>query len=1007
MSSKILLRRGTSAEWSSANPILQVGELGIDLTLNKLKAGNGTSLWTSLPYINILPSELSELAQDAVESAITAGTGITKNYNDTANTITLAVDSTIANKTYVDTAVSGLGSTAAESYVPLSIVGSADGVASLDPDGKIPDSEIPSTIARDSEVTSAISTEVTNRNSAISTAVNNLINSAPGTLDTLGEIATALAADESVAAALTTVVNSKAPLASPTFTGTVSGINKSMVGLGSVDNTADSAKPISSATQTALDGKVSKAGGDTITASAAGVVGLAIKGATSQTANLTEWQNSAGTVLAKVNSIGDLNAKTFSNSGANQNYLYNFSSLNGTGGNLSFNSTSYGLLITVPQVAAVVLQVKGAASQTANLQEWQNSAGTVLVKVDASGNLDLPNGGIVKSYYFAKAGSGSAVLTLTGDDNIQFFNAAGSRSGAGNIFISNTGTAPSSNPTGGGALYVDAGALKYRGTSNAAQQIVGADGSVSFVTPTASTVGLIVKGAASQTANLQEWQNSAGTVLASIASSGYITVPGIVSGSQGIQSQASVGINISNFTSSSQLAVATGGASYLGIIVRGATSQTGNLQEWQNSAGTVRSAINANGFIIAGNSTVISNAIISAQPYGSTQVGVAIRGAASQTANLQEWQDSAGTVLAKVNATGALTSSGDMTITNGAVTLTVNQVVYSPGYSVMQFGSSIKATNSSLSSPTFIVQGPASQTANLQEWQNSAGTVLAKVDSAGVVYPNAIVSTSGNANSFGGNFIAGVILSVYTNNAVGQIIRGAGSQTNDLQQWQNSAGTVLSKVDSTGAMFTITPVDSTNTTQVATTAYVKNNINNLINSAPGALDTLNELAAALGNDASFSTTITNSLALKAPLASPTFTGTVSGITKTMVGLGNVDNTTDANKPVSTATQTALDLKNNSAITINSQTSNYTILLADYNKLIEMSAGGTLTITDSASFPVGFTCDILQTGTSQVTIAGTSFTPNATPGLKLRAQWSSATLIKRALNSWVVLGDLSA
>jgi len=46
----------------------------------------------------------------------------------------------------------------------------------------------------------------------------------------------------------------------------------------------------------------------------------------------------------------------------------------------------------------------------------------------------------------------------------------------------------------------------------------------------------------------------------------------------------------------------------------------------------------------------------------------------------------------------------------------------------------------------------------------------------------------------------------------------------------------------------------------------------------------------------------------APIASPTFTGTVAGITSTMVGLGNVDNTSDANKPVSTATQTALDLK---------------------------------------------------------------------------------------------------
>jgi hypothetical protein len=47
---------------------------------------------------------------------------------------------------------------------------------------------------------------------------------------------------------------------------------------------------------------------------------------------------------------------------------------------------------------------------------------------------------------------------------------------------------------------------------------------------------------------------------------------------------------------------------------------------------------------------------------------------------------------------------------------------------------------------------------------------------------------------------------------------------------------------------------------------------------------------------------------KAPLASPTFSGTVSGVTATHVGLGNVDNTSDANKPVSTAQQTALDLK---------------------------------------------------------------------------------------------------
>ena len=55
-----------------------------------------------------------------------------------------------------------------------------------------------------------------------------------------------------------------------------------------------------------------------------------------------------------------------------------------------------------------------------------------------------------------------------------------------------------------------------------------------------------------------------------------------------------------------------------------------------------------------------------------------------------------------------------------------------------------------------------------------------------------------------------------------------------------------------------------------------------------------------------STATQTALNCKAPVASPTFTGTVSGITKSMVGLNNVDNTTDAKKPISIATQTALN-----------------------------------------------------------------------------------------------------
>lgn len=93
----------------------------------------------------------------------------------------------------------------------------------------------------------------------------------------------------------------------------------------------------------------------------------------------------------------------------------------------------------------------------------------------------------------------------------------------------------------------------------------------------------------------------------------------------------------------------------------------------------------------------------------------------------------------------------------------------------------------------------------------------------------------------------------------------------------------------TGTPTAPTAASNTNTTQIATTAYVQTEISDLINGAPGALQTLNDIADALGDDDDFASSVTTNLAAKAPIASPTFTGTVSGITKGMVGLGNVAN----------------------------------------------------------------------------------------------------------------------
>lgn len=76
----------------------------------------------------------------------------------------------------------------------------------------------------------------------------------------------------------------------------------------------------------------------------------------------------------------------------------------------------------------------------------------------------------------------------------------------------------------------------------------------------------------------------------------------------------------------------------------------------------------------------------------------------------------------------------------------------------------------------------------------------------------------------------------------------------------------------TGVPTAPTAAGGNNTTQLATTAFVQAALTALINAAPGALDTLDELAAALGDDANFAATITAALALKAPLASPALTG---------------------------------------------------------------------------------------------------------------------------------------
>ena len=163
-----------------------------------------------------------------------------------------------------------------------------------------------------------------------------------------------------------------------------------------------------------------------------------------------------------------------------------------------------------------------------------------------------------------------------------------------------------------------------------------------------------------------------------------------------------------------------------------------------------------------------------------------------------------------------------------------------------------------------------------------------------------------------------------------------------------------------------------------------------------------------------------------PAASYTFTGSTSGTTT--VQATAVAGTTTLTLPAATDTlvgKATTDILTNKTLTsptingaivnltTNAQTgTTYTSVLDDNGKIVEMNnaAANTLTVPLNATvaYPIGAQINILQTGVGQTTVVATSgVTINSTPGLKLRAQWSSATLIKRATDSWVLVGDLSA
>lgn len=138
------------------------------------------------------------------------------------------------------------------------------------------------------------------------------------------------------------------------------------------------------------------------------------------------------------------------------------------------------------------------------------------------------------------------------------------------------------------------------------------------------------------------------------------------------------------------------------------------------------------------------------------------------------------------------------------------------------------------------------------------------------------------------------------------------------------------------------------------------------------------------------------------------TGVVT-LVKADVSLGNVDNTSDVNKPVSTAQAAAILLAQSSLVGINSQSgTSYTPVLGDAGKLIVMTSASANTLTippnSSVGYPIGTTLPVASTGAGVTTIAaGSGVTLVAPDGARLTTAGRQAAPVKIATDTWLLAG----
>ena len=444
-------------------------------------------------------------------------------------------------------------------------------------------------------------------------------------------------------------------------------------------------------------------GGHTITNDAVGVIPIVLKGASGQTASFFEVQANAGNTLFRINSTG-----------------YGMTPLGFIGGGTTMATNARNTFYTAA-AASIGLVIQGAASQTANLQEWQNSAGTVLGGRNALGQIftgvTTPINYQVGGTPTATSGTGSiATITLTSASNLavgDLIQATG--------FTTATGTY---NTTGYAVVTAVSNTspftVSYAATGTGTASVFGQIQTIPQTTIAArgpATIPLIVKGNA-YNVDMQRWLYPNGAVAAFI--NPYGTFVGNSSANQ---------LNSDN------------GNNYI-LQTKGTSDQRGNHYQAINSSSTTIAGFNALGQIFTGSSTPILTASGGTIQSIATGANPLVTMASAHGFTVGDLVTLAGTTGGTYNgnflvATTPLTTT--FTITS---TLTTGQAA--AGGTVSD-PAQLSVTPKSVGTTGVIVRGANGQSANMQEWQTWNGTTATTV---------ANIDSAGNFTVAGQNFIA-------------------------------------------------------------------------------------------------------------------------------------------------------------------------------------------------------------------------------------------------------------